>query len=390
MDLALKVQLPISQGGMDGQCIYIDTEGNFSKDRLIEIAQHSSIDDIETSINNIHVFRVTNHIELIALTRQLPSILQDIPKVKLIIIDSMAYLFRFNIKLPTLRIKLLNYVFHLLIPLANKYGVVIVATNHTSTNFIKDTIQPVNVDAWGQWCMQRLVLGRKGHKRYAYQYKPSNQSNSIVIPFIITNKGIEDDDDTWYLINQIKGKKEGDNNGLNDGNSLLEKINRLDPDHIDPDQINIWEEQGLSDELISQIPSQLSSGASLVEEEESYVIVPDSQPEHTYSDVMTDSNNDDNLDTSIEPPQPSSNYLPKKRKASNHLSEQHLQQQYQQKRTSSTHSISNHFDKVGIKSDEDDDLNDDLELFNNDVANEDDDDVDDEWLNLVCASSPPY
>ncbi|CAO3650309.1 unnamed protein product [Cunninghamella blakesleeana] len=370
IDLALNVQLPIDKGGMDGQCIYIDTEGSLSKDRLVEISQHSKA---ETNLNKIHVFRVVDHIELIALIRQLPNILQDIPNVKLIVIDSMAFLFRFNIKEHKKRVQLLNYSFQSLIHIANNHNVVIVATNHITTNPLKDTLQPMQGDSWGQWCMQRLILGKKGHKRYAHQYKPNNQPNDTLIPFIITEKGLEDDDDTWHLINESKPQKEEEEEQeeVEEKNVLLGKINKLDTE-IDGDAVNIWEEQGLSDEIILELPSQISSGDSFVKEEESYIIVPDSQPDHTYSAV--DDNSDDFDTYDIPPPRfplplsPLSKDLSRKRKSD----KDHPKQPPPQEKSSSTLSINNHFDKADIYSDNDEDED------------------EDEWLALICASSPPY
>ncbi len=40
MQLALTVQLSVEQGGADGQCIYVDTEGSFVPARVAEMATH--------------------------------------------------------------------------------------------------------------------------------------------------------------------------------------------------------------------------------------------------------------------------------------------------------------------------------------------------------------
>ena len=38
MQLSVNVQMPESIGGLNGQCVYIDTEGSFISKRLVEIA----------------------------------------------------------------------------------------------------------------------------------------------------------------------------------------------------------------------------------------------------------------------------------------------------------------------------------------------------------------
>ena len=39
MQLSVNVQLPENLGGLNGQCVYIDTEGSFISKRTIEIAK---------------------------------------------------------------------------------------------------------------------------------------------------------------------------------------------------------------------------------------------------------------------------------------------------------------------------------------------------------------
>lgn len=39
--LAVTCQLPISQGGGEGKCLYIDTEGTFRPERLLAVSDHT-------------------------------------------------------------------------------------------------------------------------------------------------------------------------------------------------------------------------------------------------------------------------------------------------------------------------------------------------------------
>jgi hypothetical protein len=76
------------------------------------------------------------------------------------------------------------------------------------------------------------------------------------------------------------------------------------------DNEDIWDEQGgLTDELLSEIPSYISYDESMVEEEERRVVlVQDSQSDHSYIDDLLrqedqeEEDGDETLHTSVEPP----------------------------------------------------------------------------------------
>ncbi|CEP08957.1 hypothetical protein [Parasitella parasitica] len=93
MQMAVTIQLPKSQGGSEGECVYIDTEGSFSASRIQQIAERF---DLKDPMKGIHVFRVLNYTEFVAIIMQLTEILINRTKVKLVIIDSMAYHLRVN------------------------------------------------------------------------------------------------------------------------------------------------------------------------------------------------------------------------------------------------------------------------------------------------------
>jgi RAD51-like protein 2 len=117
MQLAVNVQLPKNQGGIQGECIYIDTEGSFQSSRIVSMARKN---DVESILKGIHLFRVLDHTELLALIKQLPIILKEYTKVKLIIIDSIAYHFRLNVLDSRARIAILDYIAQSLLELAKR------------------------------------------------------------------------------------------------------------------------------------------------------------------------------------------------------------------------------------------------------------------------------
>lgn len=93
------------------------------------------------------------------------------------------------------------------------------------------------------------------------------------------------------------------------------ELNQEDPSLVPPtlwqskyDNEDIWGEQGgLTDELLSEIPSYISYDESMTEEEERRIIlVQDSQSDHSYIDHLLQQEDqeeeDQTIHTSVEPP----------------------------------------------------------------------------------------
>lgn len=113
--LAVNVQLPKTEGGIGGECIYVDTEGSFLTSRFVEIVGDRSIDQL---LKGLHYFRILDHTEFMGFMRQLPTIIKTYPKVKLIIIDSIAYHFRLNVLDARARSAILSFLGHSLVDIA--------------------------------------------------------------------------------------------------------------------------------------------------------------------------------------------------------------------------------------------------------------------------------
>jgi RecA/RadA recombinase len=179
MQLAVNVQRPKEKGGLNGECIYIDTEGSFLSYRFIKMIND---EDALAYLDKIHLFRVYNHTELIALIRQLPDILAQKfqNKVKLIIIDSIAYHFRMNTMDSRRRDVFLPNLAHLLIRVATNHTLAMVVTNHVTENILDGTWIPALGSAWGNWCAFRLFLFRRRQFRFGYLYKNIEDEDSIV------------------------------------------------------------------------------------------------------------------------------------------------------------------------------------------------------------------
>jgi len=90
--LCVNVQLPNEQGGLEGNALYIDTEGTFRPERIIQMADAKDL-DYNQILKNITVGRAYNSDHQILLTREAPKIIDD-RNIKLIIVDSLISHFR--------------------------------------------------------------------------------------------------------------------------------------------------------------------------------------------------------------------------------------------------------------------------------------------------------
>jgi len=210
IQLSVDVQFPKVFDGCEGQCIYIDTEGSFVMERVIQVAQAASNHlvlmaenrmncekeeakrfTLESVLSRIHYYRVHDYVEQIALINLLPSVLREKPEVKLIIIDSVAFHFRHDLEDMRKRSHLLMCLGQNLAFLAEQFGVAVVLMNQMTTKLSKNDsiLVPALGEAWGYCCSNRVVLFWKEGKRYAHLEKSSNRKADTVV-YRVTSEGI--------------------------------------------------------------------------------------------------------------------------------------------------------------------------------------------------------
>ncbi|CAG8470217.1 7193_t:CDS:10, partial [Acaulospora colombiana] len=148
IQLSVNVQIPRSMSGAEGEAIYIDTEGSFVVQRAVEIANGTMAElsessngkdesplNLETILSRIHYFRAHDYIELLALIRIMDQFLKEHPRVKLIVIDSIAFPFRQNFSDMMLRTRLLNMIAQDLANMAESFEIAVVLMNQMTTKF---------------------------------------------------------------------------------------------------------------------------------------------------------------------------------------------------------------------------------------------------------------
>ncbi|KAG9492642.1 hypothetical protein GDO78_000899 [Eleutherodactylus coqui] len=147
MQLAVDVQIPECFGGVDGETMYIDTENSLLVERLVDVANacvlHCSLitqahqqDDQKIAmqrftlnhiLSHIHYVNCHSYAELLAQMLVLPDFIAQHSKIKLVIIDSIAFPFRHSFDDLSLRTRLLNMLAQQLIHIANQHKLAVKA-----------------------------------------------------------------------------------------------------------------------------------------------------------------------------------------------------------------------------------------------------------------------
>ncbi|MFX1442220.1 MAG: DNA repair and recombination protein RadA [Promethearchaeota archaeon] len=90
--LCVNVQLPKDQGGLEGNALYIDTEGTFRPERIIQMAETLDL-DYKKILKNIVFGRAYNSDHQILLVKDSANLIKE-KNIKLIIVDSLIGHFR--------------------------------------------------------------------------------------------------------------------------------------------------------------------------------------------------------------------------------------------------------------------------------------------------------
>ncbi|KAE9610750.1 hypothetical protein Lal_00021227 [Lupinus albus] len=210
IQLAVNVQIPPEYGGLGGKAIYIDTEGSFMVERVLQIAEACIEDMSEYSshfhkdfqasevkthpnsiLENIFYFRVCSYTEQIALVNYLDKFITEHKDVKIVIIDSVTFHFRQDFDDMALRTRLLSAMALKLMKLASKFCLAVVLLNQVTTKHIDGSFQLTLAlgDSWSHSCTNRIILFWNGNDRHAFIDKsPSLKSASA--QYSVTPKGI--------------------------------------------------------------------------------------------------------------------------------------------------------------------------------------------------------
>jgi len=197
--LAVNVQLPKEQGGLNGKAVFIDTEGTFSPSRIRQIADGLGASP-EKVLKNILVARAFNADHQILLVDKITELIkeQDEP-IKLVIVDSLTAHFRAEFsgrgQLADRQQKLNRYL-HQLTKLAEQHKLAIYVTNQVISNpamMFGDPTTHVGGNIVGHAAKVRLYLrkGKQGSRVAKMIDAPNLPENEC--QFWVTEQGVKDE-----------------------------------------------------------------------------------------------------------------------------------------------------------------------------------------------------
>lgn len=199
MFASLKTPLPVEQGGLDGNVIYIDTEGTFRPERIKKICDNLGY-DWKMILSRITVVKKTSSPDLIVFIRdKLVSMIEQ-TKARLVVIDSVISLFRAEkIGRGNLasRQQALGQLLHKLGRAIAYYNCACILTNQVQSRVDgftfpgSDGLKPTGGNVLGHFSTYRIKLRKSGKKKTATMEDSPNKDYEAV-PFMVTANGIED------------------------------------------------------------------------------------------------------------------------------------------------------------------------------------------------------
>jgi DNA repair protein RadA len=194
--LAVNVQLPLEQGGLEGHTLMIDTENTFRPERIYQISEGLELDPHE-ALSKVHVARAFNSHHQMLLMEKAKQLAKEFP-VRLLIVDSLTAHFRAEyIGRGALadRQQKLNRHMHDLQRFADLNNAVVLVTNQVSAKpdaFFGDPTRPIGGHIVGHTATFRIYMRKsKGGKRICRLVdSPSLPDGEAVIT--LSEKGIED------------------------------------------------------------------------------------------------------------------------------------------------------------------------------------------------------
>ncbi|KAI9013382.1 DNA repair protein RAD51-like protein 1-like protein [Phycomyces nitens] len=201
--LAVTCQLPVSLGGAEGRCLYIDTEGTFRPERILATADRFGLDG-QGVLNNIAYARAYNSDHQTQLLIQASAMMSE-ARFGLLIVDSLISLYRTEYsgrgELSARQMHLARFIRGLQ-RLADEYGVAVVMTNHVvaqvdggQSMFNPDPKKPTGGHIVAHSACTRLYLRKgRGENRVCKVYDSPSLPETEAL-FSIQENGIGDPSD---------------------------------------------------------------------------------------------------------------------------------------------------------------------------------------------------
>jgi len=197
LQLAVNVQLPLENGGVNGKCVFIDTEGTFRPQRVRQMAESIGANP-EKVLKNILVARAFNSDHQMLLLEKVGDLIKSGEPIKLMIIDSLTAHFRAEYsgrgQLADRQQKLNRYM-HDLMKLAETHNLAVYVTNQVMANpaqLFGDPTTAIGGNIVGHASTYRIYLrrGKQGSRVAKLIDSPNLPDNECV--YFVTEGGLSD------------------------------------------------------------------------------------------------------------------------------------------------------------------------------------------------------
>jgi DNA repair protein RadA len=201
--MAVNVQLPEEEGGLNGSCVFIDTENTFRPERIEQMVNGLGTDvpPVQEFLDHIHVARAhtsDHQMLMVENAKELANELRDSEKpVRLFIVDSLTAHFRAEYAgrgTLAARQQKLNRHMHDLFRLLDEHNAVGLVTNQVLSNpavFFGDPTKPIGGNIVGHTATFRIYLRKsKGGKRIAKLVDSPNLPEGEAV-FMVEQTGLK-------------------------------------------------------------------------------------------------------------------------------------------------------------------------------------------------------
>ena len=196
LQLTVNVTRKVDDGGLEGDVVWIDSEGTFRPERITHMANALGLEP-EVVLKRIHIARAYNSHHQMLLVDKANELAQDFP-VKLLVVDSLTAHFRAEYigrGVLAERQQMLNKHIHDLQRFADVHNAAIYVTNQVHAKpdaFFGDPTRPIGGHIVGHSATFRLYLRKsKGGKRIARLVDSPNLPEAEAV-FSVTEEGIRD------------------------------------------------------------------------------------------------------------------------------------------------------------------------------------------------------
>ena len=197
--LSVMVQLPPERGGLSGKALYIDTEGTFRPERIMQIAKYRGLDPYK-ALEGIIYARAYNSDHQMLIVEEAKKIIEE-QNIKLLIVDSLISHFRAEYpgrEQLAVRQQKINKHIHQLLRLADAYNIAVVITNQVVAqpdSFFGNPTKPAGGHIIAHSATYRVWLRKaKENKRIAKIFDSPMHPEAEVV-FMITDNGVVDVDE---------------------------------------------------------------------------------------------------------------------------------------------------------------------------------------------------